>query len=77
MDTLGYFDHAGRPRIEIKIKFRLRTKKFIALLDSGADFCLLPKTIGLNLGLKIPNMPSGISHGVGGEVPVKHVRLKY
>lgn len=75
MDIVGYFDEAERPRLEVEIITKKISGIYRALLDSGADYCLLPKTIGLDLGLKMPTKPSGTSHGVGGEVPVKHVRL--
>lgn len=75
MDIIGYFDQAERPRIDIKIAYGLINKKFNALLDSGADYCLLPKTVGTELGLKLPEKSSGTSLGVGGQVPVKHIKL--
>lgn len=75
MDTIGYFDEANRPRLKVEITTSTISGIYQALLDSGADYCLLPKTVGLDLGLQIPEKPSGISHGIGGELPVKHVRL--
>lgn len=66
---------SGRLRLEVEITLNKVSGIYQALLDSGADNCLLPKRIGLDLGLKIPKKPSGTSRGVGGEVPVKHTRL--
>ena len=39
MDTLGYFDHAGRPRIEIKIKFlAIIINKMLVINEARSEF---------------------------------------
>lgn len=76
MDTLGYFDQEGRPQVIIKIKHQNIFKEYEALVDSGADNCLLPKRAGLQLGLKLPTKATGYSTGVGGHVPLKHIILE-
>lgn len=77
MDTLiGYFDRAKRPRIVIDIQYRNTVKEYDALIDSGADYSLLPKRAGLQLNMKPPTKASGHSTGGGGRVPMKHVVLE-
>lgn len=76
MDILGYFDNHKRPRILIKIEYKDRKKEYETFLDSGADYSLLPKYIGIQLGLKLPDKPDGYSTGIGGRTPVKHIALK-
>ncbi len=52
------------------VTFRYQTARQLNILvDSGADFCLMPKQLGINLGYKVGNEEvMSKAEGVGGEV---------
>lgn len=45
--------HVSRPVIPIEIKHDERTIKYLALIDSGADFCIFHAEIGELIGINI------------------------
>lgn len=76
MDPLGYYDEDGRPRILVILNYKGKVIKSDPIIDSGADFSLIPKKLGLSLGMKLPKRPKGYSKGVGGKVPIVHKQIE-
>lgn len=59
-----------RPYIPVLIQYKKGSETALALLDSGADFTLIPRYIASNVGLSLkPNKMQPIS-GVGGSINV-------
>jgi len=54
-----------KPIIPIKIKYKKKSLKYYALIDSGADFCIFDSEVGEYLGIDIK---SGIREEFGGIV---------
>lgn len=57
-----------QPKYTVSLKY-LQTKKLRMLVDSGADFCLMTKQLGLDLGYQIGSEEvMAKAEGIGGEV---------
>jgi hypothetical protein len=44
-----------RPVVRATLEYGGRTVDVLALVDSGADYCLFPESVGLALGIPLPN----------------------
>ncbi|MEK6843457.1 MAG: retropepsin-like aspartic protease [Candidatus Micrarchaeota archaeon] len=58
-----------RPEIEIKLVNGAKSQKAVALLDSGADTCYIPRALAERLGFELKGKPT-ITKGVGGNIEV-------
>ncbi|MBI5225508.1 retroviral-like aspartic protease family protein [Candidatus Micrarchaeota archaeon] len=58
-----------RPEIEVKLANGSKSQKAVALLDSGADTCFIPRVLAERLGLGLDGKPT-ITKGVGGKIGV-------
>ncbi|MFH1199539.1 MAG: aspartyl protease family protein [Candidatus Micrarchaeota archaeon] len=58
-----------RPEIDVRLLNGSNSQKVVALLDSGADTCFIPRSIAERLGFKLDGTPS-VSKGIGGSIPV-------
>lgn len=76
MDIIGFFDSEKRPRLTIELRSQSNFILVNALLDSGADISIIPRKVGIELGLKLPRKTEGFSVGVGGVSPNMVVELK-
>jgi len=56
----------SRPTIRITAQFEKESYEMLALLDSGADYCLFPASIGEELGLDIQSGPKDWTQGSDG-----------
>lgn len=67
-------DHkqAQRPVIPIKVKYQGKEIDYLALIDSGADFCVFHGEIGQFLGIDIENGKKLEFFGVTGEKEVAY-----
>jgi len=54
----------SRPFIHIRLKYQDHYLDTLALVDSGADFCVIPNEIGLDLGIQNPE--AGPAHPTKG-----------
>src|ERR1700686_2216187 len=69
------------PRTVIAVSLKngeCRTGQFLALVDSGADYCVFPADFGEPLGLNYESLPSASVSGVGEDQQVRFsaVRLE-
>ena len=57
----------GRPRpfVEISLKYRNRKRSFLALADTGADYCTLPREVGETLGIDVLSGKLSKMTGIG------------
>lgn len=58
-----------RPEIEVRLINGANSQKVVALLDSGADTCFIPRSLADLLGFKFFEEPSA-SKGIGGSIQV-------
>lgn len=75
-----YFGHSLlKPIIPIEICFKDKKVQYLALIDSGADFCIFHGEIGTYLGLDvkkgIPMVFSGIQGNSGSKAYLHEVKL--
>lgn len=59
--------HVKRPVVPIEVKYNGNKIKYLALIDSGADFCIFHAQIGEALGIEIKNGKVLEFYGVTGE----------
>ena len=52
-DAFPDYKQAERPVIPIKVKYQNKEVEYLALIDSGADFCMFHAEIGEYLGINI------------------------
>jgi hypothetical protein len=58
-----------RPEIEVRLVGKAKSQKVIALLDSGADTCFIPRALADRLGIELEGNAT-TTKGVGGLVSV-------
>jgi hypothetical protein len=57
--------HVWRPILPVKIIYGHATsKRFVALVDTGTDYCLFDALIGASIGIKIDKGPEGDLGGI-------------
>ena len=59
--------HIKRPVIPIEVKYNENTIKYLALIDSGADFCIFHAQIGEALGIDIKKGKALEFYGIIGD----------
>jgi len=59
--------HGRRPVIPVEVKYKGKAIKYLALIDSGADFCIFHAEIGKVLGIDITKGPKLDYVGITGE----------
>jgi hypothetical protein len=57
-----------RPLIPIRVTYGGQSTERLAIVDSGADLPLFPKTLARILGINLTRLPIGPSEGTSGEV---------
>lgn len=70
--------HEWQPLYSVELKFK-KIKLFKMLVDSGADFTLIPKDIGLALGYSLSESePFSKAEGIGGivEYVLRNIEIK-
>lgn len=65
----GIKTHEWQPEYEISLQLKSKAMKLRMIVDSGADFSLIPLKIGLELGFKLAlGEPLNDAKGIGGSV---------
>ena len=59
--------HGKRPVIPIEVKYKEKAIKYLALIDSGADFCIFHAEIGEIIGVNVKKGPKLEYYGITGE----------
>jgi len=57
----------SRPTIRLTARFQNESAEMLALIDSGADYCLFPSSLGEELGLDIKSGPKEWTQGSDGQ----------
>lgn len=67
-------DHKGaqRPVIPIAVKYKDKKINYLALIDSGADFCIFHSEIGKYLGINVENGKKLEFFGVTGDKKISY-----